>query len=183
MSAVPGPAARLTRLQDGAHVADVLDLFDTLPAVAVDEMTGTWRGRGLPTGHRLDGLLERAGWHGKRFTSPDDVDPLVMDGPRGTYTLDPRFVPMALVLRAAPLLRRPLVARAGRAVLPALATTRPGARLRAVEHRGVVTATMTYDAQPVDDHFRRVDADTLLGLMELRGDGAPFAFVLRRERA
>lgn len=178
-----GPAERLARLQAGAPIDGVLDLFDSLPAVEVEEMTGAWRGCGLPTGHRLDGVLERAGWRGKRFASPDDVDPLVMDGPRGTFALDPRFVPMRLVLRAAPLLRRSLVARAGRAVLPALSTSRPGARLRPVEYRGVVTATMTYDAQPVDDHFRRVDTDTLLGLMELRGDAAPFAFTLHRERA
>ena len=49
-----------------------------------------------------------------------------------------------------------------------------------VEHRGIVTATMTYDALPVNDHFRRVDEDTLLAVMDLRGS-PPFLFLLRRE--
>ena len=37
------------------------------------------------------------------------------------------------------------------------------ASLRAVEHRGIVTATMVYDKHPVFDHFRRVDEVTVLG--------------------
>lgn len=53
------------------------------------------------------------------------------------------------------------------------------ASLRAVEHRGVVTATMVYDKHPVFDHFRRVDEDTVLGLMDRKGD-APLFFWLRR---
>ncbi len=53
------------------------------------------------------------------------------------------------------------------------------ASLRAVEHRGVVTATMVYDKHPVFDHFRRVDEHTVLGLMDRKGD-APLFFWLRR---
>jgi len=56
------------------------------------------------------------------------------------------------------------------------------ASLRAVEHRGVVTATMVYDKYPVFDHFRRVDEDTVLGLMDRKGD-APLFFWLRRHAA
>lgn len=54
------------------------------------------------------------------------------------------------------------------------------ASLRAVEHRGVVTATMVYDQHPVFDHFRRVDASTVLGLMDRKGEAAPLFFTLRR---
>ena len=33
------------------------------------------------TGHKMNGLLEKAGWFGKTFTSADDVQPLVcLDG-------------------------------------------------------------------------------------------------------
>ena len=60
-------------------------------------------------------------------------------------------------------------------------TGRPAARLRMVEYRGVVTGTMIYDALPINDHFRAVDDDTLLGAMDLRGLPDPFLFVLRRE--
>ena len=55
-----------------------------------------------------------------------------------------------------------------------------GARLRAVEYRGVVTATMVYDRHPILDHFRRVSADTVLGVMDTKGDDAPLVFFLRR---
>ena len=61
-----------------------------------------------------------------------------------------------------------------------LYTDRPAARLRTVEHRGVATAAMVYDALPIIDVFRRVDADTLLGLMDLRGLPQPYFFLLRR---
>jgi hypothetical protein len=60
-------------------------------------------------------------------------------------------------------------------------TRKPKARLRSLEHRGVVTAAMVYDALPIIYVFRRVDADTLLGLMDLRGLPAPFFFLLERD--
>ena len=44
------------------------------------------------------------------------------------------------------------------------------ATLRMVEYRGVVTATMVYDRHPVFDHFRRVDDDTVLGVMDRKGE-------------
>jgi hypothetical protein len=50
------------------------------------------------------------------------------------------------------------------------------------EFRGVVTATMCYDALPIHDAFRRIDDDTRLGVMDLRG-APPFVFVLERDRA
>jgi hypothetical protein len=34
-----------------------------------------------------------------------------------------------------------------------------------VEFRGELTATMVYDGQPVFDHFKRVDENTLMGIM------------------
>lgn len=54
------------------------------------------------------------------------------------------------------------------------------ATLRTVEYRGVSTATMVYDKHPIFDHFRRVDADTVLGLMDRKGEPAPLAFFLTR---
>ena len=38
---------------------EALALFDSLPAVEVDFMLGAWKGAGFPTGHPLDGVLER----------------------------------------------------------------------------------------------------------------------------
>lgn len=37
------------------------------------------------------------------------------------------------------------------------------------EFRGEVTATMVYDGAPVHDHFKKVDDDTLLGIMNGKG--------------
>jgi hypothetical protein len=39
---------------------------------------------------------------------------------------------------------------------------------------------MIYDAQPICDFLRRVDSDTLLGFMEMRGVD-PYFFTLRRD--
>lgn len=43
------------------------------------------------------------------------------------------------------------------------------ASLWAEEFRGEVVATMVYDGQPTHDHFKRVDADTVLGIMNGKG--------------
>ncbi|WP_082098965.1 alcohol dehydrogenase catalytic domain-containing protein [Demequina iriomotensis] len=59
-----------------------------------------------------------------------------------------------------------------------------GAWLADCEHRGKVTAAMSYDARPTHDHFVRVDADAVLGVMAGRGaldGGRPYFFLLERE--
>jgi len=58
-----------------------------------------------------------------------------------------------------------------------------GASLWDVEFRGEVTATMVYDGQPVLDHFKKVDADTLMGIMDgkrQRASGNYLYFLLER---
>jgi hypothetical protein len=177
-----GPGQRLRAMAGGTTTAQVLALFDALPAVRVEEVLGAWRGHELPTGHRLDGLLGRYGWHGKRFDGPDDAHPLLFDDGRGGLVdLNPAAVPLPLLLPLTGLLRTAPAAAAFGLLRPLLRTRRPRARLRMTEYRGVVSATMCYDALPVHDVFRAVDADTLLGLMDMRGLAEPFAFVLRRE--
>ncbi|MDL4773757.1 DUF4334 domain-containing protein [Actinomadura xylanilytica] len=42
------------------------------------------------------------------------------------------------------------------------------ARLREMAHRGVVSAAMVYDTQPIIDHFRRVSGDVVLGAMDAK---------------
>jgi len=54
------------------------------------------------------------------------------------------------------------------------------AQLREVVYRGVATATMVYDSQPIFDHFRQIDADTVLGVMDRKGDTQPLFFWLQR---
>jgi hypothetical protein len=52
--------------------------------------------------------------------------------------------------------------------------------LRAVEYRGVVTATMVYDKHPIFDHFRRISKDRVLGVMDRKGEDTSLFFWLRR---
>ena len=173
---------RLTELERGATAEAALALFDSLPAVPLDLMVGSWRGRGLATGHPLDGLLEAFGWHGKRFDGPEDAHPLVFETSGGElFSIKPSLIPIGLVVRYAALFRLPIITRILRGFVGVLRTTKPQARLRMTEFRGVSTATMIYDALPINDAFRMVDHNTLLGIMDLRGVTKPFVFVLRRE--
>ena len=176
-----GPSELLRRLERGGTPTDALTLFDRLPPVTVADMLGSWRGHGIPTGHVLDGVLERYGWHGKRFEGPEDVHPLVFSAGGSTFAVNPLLLPVRLVLHHPVLARAPLLPVAFSRVAPLLSTTRPRARLRMTEFRGVVSATMVYDALPVLDVFRRVDVSTRLGVMDMRGLAAPYVFVLVRE--
>jgi hypothetical protein len=57
------------------------------------------------------------------------------------------------------------------------------ARLWLEEFRGEVTATMVYDGQPVHDHFKKIDDDAVMGIMNGKGvldDGRYFYFYLER---
>ena len=175
---------RLRELEPGARLEDVLELFDSLPPVLVEELVGTWRGNGIDTGNPFDGLLERFGWYGKRFGGAEDAHPLLFAASGGrVVSINPAFMPAGLVLGIADRLNNPVVAKLFRILMPLMTTTRPRARLRMVEYRGVSSAAMVYDALPIHDPFRKVDDDTLLCAMDLRGMDAPFVFVLRREAA
>ncbi len=166
----------------GSTTAAALATFDSLPAVSVERMLGRWRGEGVPTGHRLDGLLERFGWYGKAFASAEDVQPLLFADAHGAiYPIDPRYVPMQLVARAAGALNHAAIGALFRRVGWLARARSPGARLRMTQYRGLATATMIYDRLPICDVFRLVDDDTVLGLMDLRGEPQPFFFLLRRD--
>lgn len=178
-----GALERLEALRRRGDRAAALAFFDSLPAVAAEELTGGWHGSGVETGHGLDGLLERYGWWGKRFGSPEEAHPLMFEDARGRFEVDPAGIPLGLLVRSRGLLHQEPLALVARRLRRLRRTTRPKARLRMVEHRGVVTAAMVYDALPVLDHFRRVDADTLLAVMDARGVADPFFFSLRREAA
>lgn len=58
------------------------------------------------------------------------------------------------------------------------------ASLWMIEFRGEVTASMVYDGQPIIDHFKRVDENTLMGIMNGKGgvvDGRHLYFYLDRD--
>lgn len=161
--------------------AEALELFDSLPAVDTDFMLGGWKGSGFPTGHPADGMLEACHWYGKRFDSADEVHPLRFTTVGGeVISVNPALMPIGLLNNPA-VPRGPLVGRLFQLGLPLLRTRRSRARLRMTEYRGKQSATMIYDDQPINDVFRRVDADTVLGLMDMKGMAQPFFFLLRRE--
>jgi hypothetical protein len=170
-----------TWAETGWTAGAALEAFDRLPPATLDDMTGSWRGSELPTGHPLDGLLALYDWRGKRFGGAERVDPLVFSRGGGPVAIDPGWLPLGLAL-SLPRLARTDAARAlFRLILPLIATRSPKARLRRIEHRGQVSAAMIYDDLPIIDHFRRVDDTRRLGLMDLRLTPEPFFFLLTRE--
>lgn len=161
--------------------AEALAVFDAGTAVSIDEMIGEWRGAGLHTAHPMDGLLERYGWYGKAFIDAETVHPLLFASKHAPpVALDPRLMLIEWVWNKR-FAHSALVAAMFAAVRPLLQTAKPRARLRMLSHRGVVSATMVYDHLPINDVFRRVDASTVIGLMDMRGMSPPFFFLLRAE--
>ncbi|MDF3032062.1 MAG: hypothetical protein K0R03_2620 [Moraxellaceae bacterium] len=167
----------------GTTTADALALFDRLEPVATGFMLGAWKGAGFPTHHPLDGVLEAYHWYGKRFENPEDVHPLVFATTGGELvSVNPLvFLPALGLLRSGALPKSAAAGKSFQLGLPLMATRRSCARLRMTEYRGKASATMIYDALPINDVFRQVDADTVLGVMDLKGMAQPFFFVLRRE--
>ena len=169
-------------LAGGLPREEALALFDAAPPVAAGEMLGRWRGSGLPTGSPLDGLLEAYGWYGKEFIGVESVHPLLFRARGGPpRPVDPAFLPLGLLRDHPGLAHLGLLRTVFGGVRPLLYTNRPKARLRTVEHRGVDTAAMIYDALPIIDVFRRVGSGVLLGAMDMRGLAAPFFFLLERD--
>lgn len=164
--------------------AEALALFDDAPAVPAETMIGTWRGAELPTGHPLDGLLAASGWWGKQFVDPETVHPLLFPTAdrAALWAVNPvlAFSGVGLAARV-PALKRHDSSGVITALRPLLRARSAKARLRTTRYRGVDTATMIYDQLPVNDVFRLLDDDTVLGAMDLRGSAAPYFFVLERD--
>lgn len=162
---------------------EALKLFDKLDCADTDFMIGSWQGSGLHTDHPMDGFLEAYQWHGKRFETIDAVHPLVFTRANGKHVnINPLFMLPEIGLLGRGALPKSRIARQLFSLcMPIFSTSRSRARLRMIEHRGKSSATMVYDNLPILDVFRKVDADTVLGLMDLKGMQQPFFFVLRRE--
>lgn len=164
-----------------ATTEEALALFDQLEPVDLDFMFGRWKGAGLDTDHPMDGLLEVANWYGKEFVSADCVHPLLfLDGDGQIFKIspNPQMMKMALSL---PIPKNDAVKPVFALFNPLLKTEKSQARLRMMEHRGKISATMIYDHLPIHDVFRKVDEETVLGLMDYKVSAQPFFFTLKRE--
>jgi hypothetical protein len=164
------------------NTEEALALFDGLAPVDAGFLLGSWRGEEFRTGHPMDGALAAYGWRGKRFDSGEHVQPLLFGSGQRAFAVRPRWVwPGVPWLLRFPVLKNPACVRIVRALLPLLATRRSHARLRMMLFRGRVTATLVYDEVPIQDVFRRLADDAVLGLMDMKGMERPFFFVLRRD--
>lgn len=174
-------ASHLAELEPECTTQEALDLFDQLPAVRADDILGDWVGRELRTGHPMDGLLAASGWYGKRFDDVEHVHPLVFRRPNGTLWFgEPCTMPMGIAGRVDPK-RIDTIRQMLAGLVPTLMKTNTHrARLRNVEYRGVTSAAMIYDHLPIIDLFRKVDEDTLLGVMDRRSMTQPYFFILAR---
>jgi hypothetical protein len=73
------------RAAGGRTTIDELDeIWAVLPTVRPDEMLGDWAGSEFVSGHRFEGQLAKARWHGKSFASLTDVTPIVCRDADGT---------------------------------------------------------------------------------------------------
>ncbi|CAI1555546.1 DUF4334 domain-containing protein [Serratia quinivorans] len=145
-------------------------IFDSFSIVQPEEIFGNWKGSELISGHPADGSLTATGWFGKRFTDVETVDPLLFythDG--GVFAADP------IKLRSGGGSQQKAADRQQE-----IETNQPTARLRLVNYRGKTSAAMIYDQLPIIDHFRRVDAETILGAMDARNDMFTYFFVLHK---
>jgi hypothetical protein len=161
-----------------------LQLFDALEPVDLDFMMGRWQGSGLHTDHYLDGFLETLNWYGKEFVDPETVHPLLfLDSQGKIFKVAPN--PTAVnVLFNLPILKndslKPWLRLTNSLLQPFVNTEESQARLRMMDYRGKVSATMIYDYLPINDSFRQVDENTVLGIMDLKHSPQPFFFVLKR---
>lgn len=161
-----------------ANIDEALALFDASEPVDLAFMTGRWRGYEINTGHFMDGLLDITGWYGKLFVSPEEVHPLLFytSNKKGLYSVNPRLLPLSQNLPKSKVLGK-IASR----LLPILRTKKGKARMRMVEYRGKMTGCMVYDHKAIIDAFVKIDDNTMLGAMDLKGDTKPYMFVLERD--
>lgn len=132
--------------------AELDDFWATLETATIEDMIGEWKGGEFVTGHKMNGQLEKAGWFGKTFASPGDVQPLVCLDAAGNKFSNKEM-------------------------------GKGEASLWLEDFRGEVTATMVYDGQPVHDHFKKIDDDAVIGIMNGKGvldNGRFYYFYLER---
>jgi hypothetical protein len=167
-------------LSGKATAANALRIYDQLEPVELPFMMGRWRGSGLHTGHRMDGLLEICGWYGKLFLDRERVHPLLCytRSNKELFAVNPDWIPMRLTFPKIKLLRNLLLL-----AKPILQTNKPKAHLKMMAYRGKTSATMVYNAKPIHDHFRKIDENRVMGLMVLKGDKDPYFFILERDQS
>lgn len=168
------------RQQEKITTDEALELFDELDTVDLEFMIGKWKGSGLHTNHPMDGVLEAVNWYGKEFIDADSVHPLLfLDGNNQIFKVAPNLMGMNLALRF-PIAKNQAIKPLLKMMTTMFKTEKSQARIRMTEYRQKISATMIYDKLPINDIFRKVDDNTVLGLMDFKGMKQPFFFLLER---
>jgi len=157
---------------------NALHLYDQLEPVGLDFMIGRWKGSEFPTGHKMDGLLNFTGWYGKLFIDQETVHPLLFYTNDYTelYAVNPNLIPLTIYYPKIKFLRKLMTL-----AKPVLQTKKSKARLRMMEYRGKISATMIYDSKSINDHFRKIDDSRVMGIMDMKGETQPYFFILERD--
>lgn len=158
--------------------------FDSLECVEMEELWGMWKGAELTTGHPFEGLLTAASWYGKRFVSPEEVYPLLFKKSNGKlYAGSPTLLPVTFPFHRIPF-KDKVVRGAMKVVGPIISTRKSSARLREVKFRDKVSAAMVYDTKGIIDVFRKIDDNTLLGIMDIKNmkTNMSYFFILEKVR-
>ena len=157
-----------------------LELFDALEPVNLEFMFGRWQGSGIDTSHPMDGLLEASNWYGKEFIDSENVHPLLfLDHQGRLIKVAPNPKAMKLLGKfpvSKIVLLRPLL----RLTTFLLKTEKSQARLRMMAYREKVSATMIYDYLPINDSFRKINDNAVLGIMDFKSLPQPLFFILDR---
>lgn len=162
-----------------SDTATVLKVFDDLDPVSNDFLIGRWKGFVIATDHPMDSLLDTLGWYGKVFQGVEDAHPLIVHSQDRSelFAIDPGLLPLSF--NAIPIPE--VVSEFTRLSRADLRTGVSRGRLRTVEYRGKLTGSLLYDERPILDHFARIDAGTILGIMDFKDVPQPGAFVLERD--
>jgi hypothetical protein len=165
-----------------ASTEKALEIYDSLEPIDVGFMLGIWKGEGFHTDHPMDGLLEAYNWYGKRFETIEDVHPLLFSKLGGGVAyVNPAFIGSLLgLMDRVPMPKSAAAGRLFQLAMPLFTTSKSRARLRMTNYRGKTSATMIYDQLPINDVFRKIDENSVFGIMDLKGMKKPFFFILRR---
>jgi len=128
-------------------------------------------------------LLELTRWYGKEFVSNDHIHPLLfLDKNNNIFKVTPNPMAMKLALRFP--VHKIKVLKPLFSLLTLLSKTEASrARIRMMEYRQKNSATMIYDNLPIHDVFRKINDNTVLGLMDCKYISNPFFFILERDNA
>ena len=160
---------------------DAITYFDSLDPIDSKDMIGyDWRGEGIDTDHPMDGMLEASRWWGKAFKGENDVHPLIHKGVFAKkFSVNPGLLPLKLATYLP--LRDLITPVMFPLISPLISTRRPKARLRMLAFRGKLSAAMCYDQKPINDCFRKIDEDSVMGWMDFKSMEQPYFFKLFRD--